>query len=90
MVSKYIGAHADDGLIKLSHFGNDSWTRTKSRVRAAVRDMAKELIKLYAERKRRPGIAFPPDDDFQRDFEAAFEYTETESQEQAAEETRRT
>ena len=86
MVSKYIGAHADDGLIKLSHFGNDSWTRTKSRVRAAVRDMAKELIKLYAERKRRPGIAFPPDDDFQRDFEAAFEYTETESQEQAAEE----
>lgn len=80
MVSKYIGAHADDGLIKLSHFGNDSWSRTKSRVKAAVRDMAKELIKLYAERKRRPGIAFPPDDDFQRDFEAAFAYEETDSQ----------
>ena len=45
-----------------------------------VKEMAKDLIKLYAERLRRPGYAFSPDDDFQRDFEAAFEYEETAGQ----------
>ncbi len=80
MVSKYIGAHADDGMIKLSKLGTDYWNRTKARTRAVVKEMAKDLIKLYAERMRRPGHAFAPDDDFQRDFEAAFEYEETAGQ----------
>ncbi len=80
MVSKYIGAHSDDGLVKLSRFGGAEWGRAKSRARAAVKDIAKDLIKLYAERERRPGFAFPEDDDLQADFEAAFEYDETEGQ----------
>ena len=80
MVSKYIGAHSDDGLVKLSRFSTGEWGRTKAKTKALVKDMAKELIKLYAERARREGFAFPPDDDLQRDFEAAFDYDETEAQ----------
>ena len=80
MISKYIGAHADDGLVKLSKFGGAEWGKAKAKAKAAVKEIAKDLIKLYAERMRRPGHAFPPDDDFQRDFEAAFEYDETDSQ----------
>ena len=80
MVSKYIGAHADDGMVKLSRLGTDHWNKTKAKTKAMVKEMAKDLIKLYAERLRRPGYAFSPDDDFQRDFEAAFEYEETAGQ----------
>lgn len=79
-VSKYIGSHADDGMVKLSKFSGDSWNKAKARARASVKDIAKDLIKLYAERERRPGFAFPADDEFQRSFEAAFEYEETEGQ----------
>ena len=80
MVSKYIGAHSDDGLVKLSRFGGGEWGRAKARAKAAVKDIAKDLIKLYAERERRPGFAFPADDDLQADFEAAFDYDETDGQ----------
>ena len=79
-VSKYIGAHSDDGLIKLSKFSTGEWGRAKARAKAAVKDIAKDLIKLYAERARREGFAFPEDDDLQRDFETAFDYEETEAQ----------
>ena len=85
LLSKYIGAHSDDGLVKLSKFGGSEWGRTKSRAKAAVKDMAKELIALYAARAHKAGYAFPEDDDFQRDFEAAFEYDETDSQLEAIE-----
>lgn len=80
MVSKYIGAHSDDGLVKLSRFGGAEWGKAKARAKSAVKEMAKDLIKLYAERMRRPGFAFPADDDFQRDFEASFSYEETDGQ----------
>ncbi len=79
-VSKYIGARADDGTLKLSKFGGTEWGRAKARTKATLKNMAKELIALYAERLRRPGHAFCRDDDFQRDFEAAFEYDETDAQ----------
>ncbi|MBQ9780234.1 MAG: transcription-repair coupling factor [Clostridia bacterium] len=88
MVSKYIGAHADDGAIKLSKLGTDTWGRTKARTKAMVKEMAKDLIKLYAERMRMPGYAFSPEDDFQRDFAAAFEYDETDAQLAAIEDIR--
>ena len=88
-VSKYIGAHSDDGLVKLSKMGSESWKKSKARVKAAVKDMAKELIKLYAERMRRPGHAFPSDDNYQKAFEDAFEYDETESQLSAADEIKK-
>ena len=80
LVSKYIGAHADDGLVKLSKFGGGEWVRAKTRAKAAVKEMAKELIKLYAERKRLPGFAFSPDSPWQQEFEEQFEYNETEDQ----------
>ena len=80
MVSKYIGAHADDGLIRLSKLGTDAWNRTKAKTKTVVREMAKDLIRLYAERMRRPGHAFAPDDNFQQEFAAAFEYEETGGQ----------
>ena len=89
MISKYIGAHSDDGLVKLSKFGGGEWVRAKTRAKAAVKEMAKELIKLYAERMRRPGFAFPEDDDLQRDFEAAFEYDETAGQLDAIEDIKK-
>ena len=80
MVSKYIGAHADDGLLKLSKFGGGEWERAKAKAKAAVKDMAKDLIALYAARMRRPGYAFPADDECQREFEEAFAYVETDCQ----------
>ncbi|MBR6725513.1 MAG: transcription-repair coupling factor [Clostridia bacterium] len=89
MVSKYIGAHSDDGLLKLSKMGGKEWGKTKSRVKAAAREMAKELITLYAERMRREGFAFFPDDEYQREFEAAFEYEETDGQLLAVEEIKK-
>ena len=80
MVSKYIGAHADDGLLKLSKFGGGEWERAKAKAKAAVKDMAKDLIALYAARMRKPGYAFPADDECQREFEEAFAYVETDCQ----------
>ena len=88
-VSKYIGSHADDGLVKLSKFGGDGWNKTKAKTRASVKDIAKDLIRLYAERERRPGFAFPHDDEFQKNFEAAFEYEETEGQLRAVDDVKR-
>ena len=83
MVSKYIGSHGggeDGGQVKLSRLGGTDWTRAKSRAKAAAKDLAKGLIKLYAERQRRPGFAFSPDSTWQREFEDAFDYTETDDQ----------
>ena len=80
LVSKYIGARAEDGLVRLSKFGGAEWGRTKSKTKAAVKDIAKDLIKLYAERMRREGFAFPADDEMQSDFENSFEYDETSAQ----------
>ncbi|MBQ4090971.1 MAG: transcription-repair coupling factor [Clostridia bacterium] len=80
LVSKYIGAHADDGMVKLSKMGGEQWKKSTARAKGAVREMAKDLIKLYAERSRRPGFAFDADDATQRDFEAAFDYDETDCQ----------
>lgn len=80
LVSKYIGAHADDGMVKLSKMGGEQWKKSTARAKGAVREMAKDLIKLYAERSRRPGYAFDADDTMQRDFEAAFDYDETDCQ----------
>ncbi|MBQ3026908.1 MAG: transcription-repair coupling factor, partial [Alistipes sp.] len=74
------GAHADDGLLKLSKFGGGEWERAKAKAKAAVKDMAKDLIALYAARLRRPGYAFPADDECQREFEEAFAYVETDCQ----------
>jgi transcription-repair coupling factor (superfamily II helicase) len=64
----------------LSHLGTQSWAKTKARVRKAMKDMADELLKLYAERKTAVGHAFPPGNEWFREFEDAFEFSETEDQ----------
>ena len=80
MVSKYIGAHTEGGGVKLSKMGGADWQKAKAKAKLAAKSMAKELIKLYAERQRKEGFAFAQDDDLQREFEAAFEYEETAGQ----------
>lgn len=79
MVSKYIGPREDSG-VKLSKLGGADWQQKKQRVRAAVKDIAKELIQLYAQRMQQEGYAFDPDGEWQRDFESRFEFEETEDQ----------
>ncbi len=82
LVSKYIAPGEDGGVraVKLNRLGGTDWAKTRSRVRAAVQDMAKELTALYAKRMSTPGYAFSPDTEMQRDFEARFEYDETDDQ----------
>ncbi len=80
MVSKYIGGGGEDGNVKLSKIGSDAWQKTKTKARKAAKDMAGELIKLYAERKRQPGFAFAADSPWQAEFEDNFPYPETDDQ----------
>jgi len=67
----------------LNHLGTAAWAKTKARVRKAMKDMADELLKLYAQRKAAEGHAFSSDKQWMREFEDAFEYSETEDQELA-------
>jgi transcription-repair coupling factor (superfamily II helicase) len=67
----------------LSHLGTQAWAKTKARVRKAMKDMTEELLKLYAERKTAQGHAFPSGNEFVREFEDAFEFSETDDQAQA-------
>ena len=80
LVSKYIGAATEDGGVKLNRLGSQEWQRTRTRVRKAVRDMAKQLTALYAKRMSTKGYAFSPDTDLQNNFERRFEYDETDDQ----------
>ncbi len=79
LVTKYIGA-GEDTPVKLSRLGGTDWTRARTRAKAAAREMAGELIRLYAARQNTEGHAFAPDSPWQTEFEDAFEYTETEDQ----------
>ena len=80
MVSKYIGSGGEDGNVKLNKIGTDAWQKTKTKARKAAKDMAGELIKLYAERKRQEGFAFAADSPWQQEFEDNFPYPETDDQ----------
>lgn len=82
LVSKYIGPHEEDGkrTVKINRLGSPEWFKTKMRVKGAVKDMAEQLIKLYAQRQSTPGFAFSPDIDMQNDFERRFEFEETDDQ----------
>ncbi len=85
LVSKYIGPQ-DNAKVKINRMGSGDWKRIKSRVRASVKDVAKELIALYAKRMSTKGYAFSEDTDLQRDFELRFEYEETDDQLRCADE----
>jgi len=79
-VSKYIGPASDEKPLKLSKLGGKDWQKTRSKVKSAVKDMAKELIELYSKRIKVQGHAFSPDIDMQNDFERRFEFVETDDQ----------
>lgn len=78
LISKYRGG--GESKTSLDKLGGATWQKTKARVKAKVRDMADELLKLYAERRMAEGFAFSPDSNWQREFEDAFEYTATKDQ----------
>ena len=80
MIGKYIGARDKDGKVKLSKMGGTDWSRAKSKAKASAKNIAEELIKLYAERQRLPGFAFPEDTELDYAFASAFDYEETDSQ----------
>jgi transcription-repair coupling factor (superfamily II helicase) len=78
LITKYRGAGSTKS--SLDKLGGGTWAKTKAKVRARVRDMADELLKLYAERRMARGFAFSPDSNWQREFEDAFEFTPTKDQ----------
>ena len=85
LVSKYIGPR-EESTVKLNKLGGLEWQKAKKRVRSAVKDIADELIKLYAQRMQAKGHAFPQDNEWQHDFEARFEYEETDDQKRSIQE----
>jgi transcription-repair coupling factor (superfamily II helicase) len=78
LLQKYVGAPG--GRPRLARVGGAAWGKTKERVRRAVTDLAVRLLEIQALRRKRPGLAFPEDDDLQHEFEASFPYEETPDQ----------
>ena len=78
-VSKYI-APGDEDAVRLNKLGTQEWTRTRARIKKACKDMADELIALYAKRQLAKGYQFSPDSDWQAEFEERFDYDETADQ----------
>lgn len=79
LIQKYRSTDAGPAPI-LNKLGSQQWAKTKARVKKAMQDMADELLKLYAQRKAAQGHAFSPDNEFQHEFEDAFDYNETDDQ----------
>ena len=79
LISKYIGG-GDSEKTRLNKLGGTDWARARTRAKAAAKELAAGLLQLYAERSRLKGYAFPEDDDWQQEFEAAFPHEETDGQ----------
>jgi transcription-repair coupling factor (superfamily II helicase) len=79
LIQKYRSTDAGPAPV-LNRLGSQQWTKTKARVRKAMHDMAGELLKLYAQRYSAQGTAFSKDNQFQKEFEDSFDYTETDDQ----------
>jgi transcription-repair coupling factor (superfamily II helicase) len=86
LVHKYSSAGAPPRVDRL---GGSSWNKTKDRIKKSMRDLAEDLLQLYAKRQIAEGHAFPPDDEFMAEFEAAFDYDPTPDQEAAIEACKR-
>ena len=87
LVQKYIGGVR--GKPKLSTLGGSDWKITQARVAEAVTDLAGEMLAIQAERETQPGIAYPQDTAWQREFEESFLFEETEDQLRALEDIKR-
>jgi transcription-repair coupling factor (superfamily II helicase) len=79
LVSRYIG-NSDETKVKLNKLSSPEWQKARNNTKKAVKDLAQELTKLYAEREKAQGFAFYPDDEVQREFEERFPYVETDDQ----------
>ncbi len=86
-IQKYSGGEGAEP--KIDRLGGATFAKTKARVKKAVRQMADELLRLYAERQALPGVALPPADDDYRAFEATFPFDETEDQSRAIDDVNR-
>ncbi|MFM8357634.1 MAG: CarD family transcriptional regulator, partial [Verrucomicrobiota bacterium] len=87
LVSRYVGA--GKARPALSTLGSARWAKAKDQAQRAVRDLAADLLAVQAARTSQPGVAFPPDTPWQREFEAAFEFEETPDQLRAIEAAKR-
>lgn len=87
LIQKYAGKDAKKP--KLNRLGGQEWTRTKTKVRGAVKEIAQDLVKLYAAREKQDGYVYGPDTVWQREFEELFPFEETEDQVLAIEATKR-
>ena len=85
LVAKYIGPK-ENSRVKLNRLGSKEWVNAKRRVKAAAKEMARELIDLYSKRMQAQGFAFSGDSEWQHDFEAGFPYEETDDQLRCCEE----
>ncbi len=87
LIQKYAGS--DARTPKISKLGGETWSRTKTRVRTAIEEVAQDLVDLYAVRANRKGYAYGPDTSFQTEFEELFPFDETQDQLQAIEDTKK-
>ncbi|MFD0897148.1 transcription-repair coupling factor [Loigolactobacillus binensis] len=78
MVQKYVASEGKTP--RINKLGGSEWAKTKRKVSSKIEDIADDLIELYAQREAEKGFAFSPDNDYQREFEDAFPYTETADQ----------
>lgn len=88
-LQKYSGSSENAKTPKLNKLGGQEWNKTKSRVKGAVKNIAKELVELYAVRQEKEGYVCGPDTVWQKEFEEMFPYEETEDQLAAIEDTKR-
>ena len=88
IVQKYADSNADRKP-KLNRLGSKDWGQTKTRVKSAVKEIAKELVELYAARQKKPGFQYGPDTIWQKEFEEMFPYEETQDQLEAIEAAKR-
>ncbi|MDA8347121.1 MAG: transcription-repair coupling factor [Thermaerobacter sp.] len=87
LVQKYVGQEGQEP--HLYRLGGSDWQKVKSRVQASVREMAEELLRLYAQREAVPGYAFSPDGEWMQKLEDSFPYEETPDQRRAIEDVKR-
>mgnify|MGYP000045128846 CR=1 FL=1 len=78
MIQKYVASESKSP--RINKLGGSEWTKTKRKVSGKIEDIADDLIQLYAQREAEKGFAFGPDDGYQKEFEDAFPYSETEDQ----------
>ena len=86
-IRKYVGG--EDLALKLNKLGTKDWEKTTAKVKNNLRTVAKELIELYARREKAKGFAFSKDNEWQKQFEGAFPYVETDDQLRCIEEVKK-